>query len=102
MTDLPTIDLNFVGWIKINIPNSERSISIPPTAEGMKYLVDILRQSKELRSKENQRKGYLRNFPTQAVVDSWIKDDRAKREQEKLTKIAEEFGVDPNELDISL
>lgn len=102
MSDLPTIDLNFVGWLKLGIPGSDRHISIPPTPEGLKYLIDILKQSKEQRSKDNQRKGYLRNFPTQAVVDSWIKDDRARKEQEKLEKIAEEFGVNPNELDISL
>lgn len=102
MTDLPTIDLNFVGWLKLTVPGSDRSISIPPTPEGLDYLIRILKQSKEHRSKENQRKGYLRNFPTQAVVDSWIAGDRAAKQQAKLEAQAAELGVDINSLEIEL
>lgn len=72
---------------------------------ALKFVQKMLREAPRYADPGSQPKGYCRGFPTQAVVDAWIKQDtEAKREAaaERAKADAEALGIDLAVLDFRL
>jgi len=96
-------------------PNDDFELILPsgrrlyvPIENGTKYLAKILADAR--REGKAQRLGYIASFPTQHVVDKWVKEELvAKRKaqaeaalQERREKIKSTLGIDLASLEIEL
>lgn len=102
------IDLQGDEFILL-LPNSDRRLFIPATPACIDYLKKIISDCKENWTSRDQPTGYIRNFPTQHVIDKWLKENQAKKEKEaedsakkRVNELQEKYGVDITKLGISL
>jgi hypothetical protein len=108
MRDLPSIDFRGEDFI-LHLPNSNRTLAVPANTHGVGYLKKIIAEAKKERGLNGQLKGHIRDFPTQHVVDAWIKQDRARKDADaaeariaERAKIEETYGIDLNKLEINI
>lgn len=90
------------GRLTLHLP-SERTLEIQNSEGGMLALTKILRDYNTGESAED--KGYIREFPTQHVLNKWLREDSIRKAQaakERAEAAAQEMGVNLDELDISL
>lgn len=89
-------------------PNDDLELTLPsgrrlyiPIANGMQFLAKILKDAETIRRGAEPR-GYIAQFPTQAVIDTWAKNEmKAKREAEAAERWAEQ-GIDLAAIEINI
>lgn len=95
------ISLSSSGGLRLHV-NGRRSLDLPPTEAAMRHLVTMLRHAD---SGDEQPRGYIHQFPTQAILDAWFRADaqrqRANAERETRDHAAA-LGIDLAALEISL
>ena len=99
---LPTIDCRGNDFILV-MPGSNRSLIVPANANGVAYLRKIISESKQ--GFAVQPKGYLRSFPTQHIVNRWIKQDRARKAEaaKETAKLANTtLGLDLSKVEFTI
>lgn len=82
------VDLSPSGNLQLRLTTG-RTLEVPPTIDGVKYLIRMIRESRPSRPPNEQRKGYLRDFPTQHVIEQWKKKDAARRQEQEAVSTAE-------------
>lgn len=87
MADLCGIELYGDDFI-LHLPNSRRTLSVPANAYGIAYIKKILTEARQ--GFTRQPSAYLRNYPTQHVIEKWIKSDHARKEYEERDQLAQQ------------
>lgn len=80
---------------------SGRTLEVSATPAGLSNLQRILREAEV----PEPRRGYIGKYPTQAIVDAWLKEDHERKlEEAKEAREAmeREMGLDFDSLKISL
>lgn len=114
-----TISLSPSGGIRLRVPDQRRSLDIPVTfaeriecpccgekttqtieAQPLRTLKRILRAAQEHRTGRDER-GHIGAFPTQAVLDAWMKADAQKKIEDERAKFAAK-GIDIDALEFRL
>lgn len=84
------------GGLRLILP-SRRTLDLGNTPAALRFIQTILRNAGD----KHERRGHIKEFPTQHVIDIWKKQDaEAKLEAEK-AKFAD-MGIDVEKLDFSL
>lgn len=93
------LSLSVEGWLQLRTPQG-RTLSFPPTEVGTKLIVKVLQDAKRGWKREHAPRGYIRNFPTQHVIDRWLLEHRAEREatiraeaEEKFMSLSTKLGI---------
>lgn len=89
------------GDLRLHLP-SGRHLDVAATEEGVRSLVRILRDNA---SGVRDQPGYIGEFPTQHVVNAWLRQDAARKQaeaKERAEAEAASLGINLDELDISL
>lgn len=98
-----TISLAPSGELRLG-PPSGRSLDVAATGAGLRVVQDILRNAASYKQGE-ERRGHIREFPTQHVVDTWLREDAkrqaAKAKEQAKTEAATQ-GINLNELEFTL
>lgn len=84
MTDV-TIHLGDNGGFVLTVPsdiNGSHVVVVPATTSGL----SIIRKVLSARTKESDRRLGHTSSPTQAQVEAWLREDRARRAAEKEKK----------------
>ena len=99
MTDL-ALRLSPDGGLRVVLPSRrDRHLDIPPTVAGLKALVRIL---KDAHAGKRDAPGYIAEFPTQAVIDAWMKGEAEAKAQAAKDKLREETGIDPDKVEFKI
>lgn len=94
------ISLSPNGELRLHLPDRRaRTLDIPASEAGLAYLLKLLKQVQE---GVRERKGYIGEFPTQAVIDAWAKAAAVQRAEESIAAASERLGVDIEKLEISI
>lgn len=95
-----TIDIEGDELILI-LPSGKRSLAVPATAAGLTYIKRILLDAKRI-DHEAPPKGYIREYPTQHVIELWMRQDRARQQAEREIEVEEKYGIKLDSLEIRL
>lgn len=88
------IDLSPTGELLLYLPTG-RALEIQASPAGVGYILRVLREHKKgLRDQP----GYIKQFPTQHVIDKWVKENKVKVMEERASKL----GIDLNKLEINI
>jgi hypothetical protein len=74
-----------------------RALDVGNTVASLRFIQRILMDAK----KKEERSGYIREFPTQHVIDIW-KREEARQQVEASKDRFKDLGIDLETLDISL
>lgn len=85
------------GGLRLILPKG-RALDVGNTTASLRFIQRILRDVKD--GKEHQS-GYVREFPTQHVIDIWKRED-AKKQVEVTKDRFKGMGIDVDKLEISL
>lgn len=91
-----TLSLTRSGELQLRTP-SGRTLDISDTPAGIRLLKQILRNAATM-TQETQLPGHCRNFPTQHVVDAWMREDRERERK----RTAAALGVDLAKVEFQL
>lgn len=95
------------GGLRVILPQGGRTLDLGNDVSALRFLQRILRCDER-----EQRRGYIKEFPTQHVIEIWRKEDLARKSAEYLAEQKEKAeerraelaakGIDIDALDISL
>lgn len=92
------------GALLLHLP-SGRMLEIGLNVGGLGHLKKVLSDASLYRETGNAQRGYIGAYPSQSIVDKWLKED-AERKQEEAKEAREamerELGLDFDNLKISL
>lgn len=88
------VDLSQTGNLLLHLPTG-RALEIDCSEAGMRHILRILSDYKR---KVRNQPGYINHFPTQHVVEKWLKEDRIKKIEEKKKAL----GIDLDKLQINI
>lgn len=66
---------------------------------ALRSIKRILREAVE---PARERRGYIGLFPTQEIIEAWLREDRARDVADERKKLEDKYGVDVDKLDIEL
>lgn len=98
---MTTINLSLspTGDLRLTFPeHRERTLDVPATETGARFIQRILRDAA---SGKRDAPGYVGAFPTQAVIDAWLRVDLASR----TAAVKEEWkekGIDLDKVEFSI
>ena len=90
------------GGILVHLPTG-RTLELRLNLGGLANLRQLLQDAHDYRGKP--KRGCIGAFPTQSVLDAWMKEDAARKQQEaeeKRKEMEAELGFSLSGLDISL
>lgn len=88
------------GDFRLIIPgNAERTLDISANATGASFLKRILHDA--MSGKRDQR-GYIAEFPTQAIIDAWALSASVRREVERKEQLEADLGVSLDSLELDI
>jgi hypothetical protein len=112
------ISLSPTGGLRLHIPDAKRTLDIPVeyaervecpccgetstvpvTTAALRTIKRLLRNADEYRGEP--ARGHIGAFPTQAVLESWMRADAQRKIEDEKAKWAAK-GVDVNELKFEL
>lgn len=85
------------GGLRLVLP-SNRTLDVGNTASALKYIQRILRDAAE---GDRERRGYVREFPTQHVIEIWKRQDDEKKIAATKDRL-KEMGIEIDKLEISI
>lgn len=98
-----TLSLAPSGSLRLGLP-SGRFLDVTASEAGVRVIQEVLRNAAEYRRGE-ERKGYIRAFPTQHVIDTWLRADakqQAVDAKDRAEAEAASMGIDLQELEFKL
>lgn len=102
-----SISLSPDGGLRLHLPTGrQRTLDVPATGQGARFIVKMLKSVSEGKRDEP---GHIGEFPTQAVVETWLRQDRdarakaaAKAAAQTARDAAAARGIDLDKLNITL
>lgn len=91
-----TLSLSPSGNLQLRTPQG-RTLDFGDNVASLRLLKQTLQEAARM-TRETQRAGHCRNFPTQHVVDAWLREDR-EREKERA---AQAIGIDLAKVEFQL
>lgn len=72
------------GDLRLHLPDARsRALDFPPNVSGLKLIQQILRNAD---AGIRDQPGHIAEFPTQAVLNAWIKQDKVAKEEARLER----------------
>lgn len=98
MTDI-RLSLSPSGDIRLTLrDHKDRTLDVPATETGARFIQRILRDAA---SGRRDQPGYIGTFPTQAIIDQWLRMDRALQ-REAVREEFKEKGIDLAKMEFRL
>ena len=102
MSDI-TLSLSPSGDIRLHLPTGrQRFVDVTASEAGARFIVKILRDQA---SGKRDDRGYIGEFPTQHIIDAWLRADaqtQAKEAAERARTEASMRGIDLNKVEFKL
>lgn len=98
-----TLSLAPSGALRLGLP-SGRILDVTANEAGVRVLQEVLRNAASYKPGE-ERRGHIRAFPTQHVIDTWLRADarqQAADAKERAEAEAASMGIDLQELEFKL
>jgi hypothetical protein len=91
-----TLFLSPSGGLTLRTPQG-RTLDFGDSTASLRLLKQTLQNARNM-TLETQAAGHCRNFPTQHVVDAWLREDRER----EASRTAQALGVDLGKVEFQL